>query len=84
MSNSIANVTKINKVLLILVIIGFLIGIGLLVLARYMLTNYAYSLAQNHRSHVVNFSGKIVLALSLILLIVYAIRLLLSKKPTNK
>ena len=65
MSNSIANVTKINKVLLILVIIGFLIGIGLLVLARYMLTNYAYSLAQNHRSHVVNFSGKIVLALSL-------------------
>lgn len=84
MSNSTQKVTKTNKALLALVIVGLLVGIGLLVLAKYMLTNYTYSLAQTHRSHVINVSGKIVLALSLVILVVCVIRLLMSKDPFAK
>jgi hypothetical protein len=85
MSDSSAKVTKnTNKVFPALIVVGFLVGIGLLVLAKYMLTNYSYSLAQTHRSNAVNVSGKIVLLLSLILLVFYALMLLMKKNSQTK
>jgi len=75
MPNNTKTAPKLKNILLILAIIGFLAGTGLLVLAKYMLTNYASSLAQTYRSHIVNVSGKLVLLLSFVLLVVYIIEL---------
>ena len=55
-----------NKSWLVTGIIGLVVGIGLLFLSKYMLTNYAYSLAQTHRSHVVNGAGQVISLLGLI------------------
>jgi len=73
-----------NKSWLITGIIGSIIGIGLLFLAKYMLTNYAYSLTQTHRSHMVNYAGKAVSLLGLLLIVVYFVKFLVSRQPHKK
>ena len=57
-------------------IIGIVLGIGLLVLAKYMLTNYVYSVSQNHKSHAVHDLGLIILLIGIVALIFYAFKII--------
>jgi len=73
-----------NRSWLVIGIIGLIVGIGLLFLARYMLTNYAYSLTQTHRSHMVRYAGDAVFLLGFILVIVYFVKSLVPKQSRKK
>lgn len=53
---------------------GIIIGIGLIVLARYMLTNYAYSVSQTHRSHAVRGLGLLMLTIGITSIIINVVK----------
>jgi heme/copper-type cytochrome/quinol oxidase subunit 2 len=63
-------------------IVGIVLGIGLLVLAKYMLTNYAYSVSQTHKSHAVHDLGLLILLIGIVALIMYVLRV--STKQARK
>jgi len=50
---------------------GIIGGIGLLIFAKYLLTNFAFSISQVHKSHCAHDAGLAVLFIGLIGLIIY-------------
>lgn len=73
-----------TKRLLAVAICGIVIGIGLLILAKYMLTNYAYSVYQSYRSHLVRDTGLGIFILGLICAALYVLEIVTRKHQTNK
>lgn len=55
-------------------ILGIVLGVIGLVVAKYMLTNYAFSQAQTNRSHVVRYIGILLLLVGLISVILYVLK----------
>lgn len=65
--------------LLIAGIGGVVLGLLLLILAKYMLTNYPYTVAQTNRSHDVNRIGLVVQVVGLALIVVYIFKTVTGK-----
>ena len=62
-------------------ILGIVLGIGGLITAKYMLTNYTYSQAQTNRSHVLRYIGLFLLLVGLVSIILYIVKSI--KQPSR-
>jgi putative copper export protein len=67
--------------LLITGLLGLVLGFAGLVIAKYMITNYAFSQTQTHRSHLVRYVALFLLLVGLALIVLYALK---STKPSAR
>jgi hypothetical protein len=73
-----------SKLLGIVGIVGTLIGIGLFILAKYMLTNHVYSISQTNKSHAVRNLGLLMLLIGIVAIIIYLIRVFAKQAGKQK